>query len=99
MDFLLVLFVVVMLVEAIIEAITMLIQEFDVKMVYAGVLGMLFTWIFGLDILGFLEIELAVNWPPAALVFNIVVLGLLFIRHSGNLNNLLEWVKGLRPGE
>lgn len=97
MNFLTVLFVTIMFVEAIIEAIDMLTQRFDIKMVYAGVLGGFFSWLFGLNILGWLGISLVVDAEWALVLANVILLAMFFIRWSGSLNDLLEWVKGLRP--
>lgn len=97
MDLLQQIFITVALVEAIIEAFTMLKDEFDVKMVIAGGLGGLFAFLFNIDLLGFLGLELVFGGEIPAAIFNVAILGLVFLRHAGNLNNLLEWVKGLRP--
>jgi hypothetical protein len=90
---------VVVLIEAAIEAITMLFNKdtFDIKMVYAGVLGGACAWLFGLDALGYLGLVPVIEYPLVTLGLNIVVLGLFFVRHAGNLNDLLEFIKGLRP--
>lgn len=97
MEFLWYIFVVIVIVEAIIEAVTMLIERFDPKMAISGLLGMAFAYIFGLDLFAYLQVDIQfdIAWLYEAL--NVLILGFVFVRYSGNLNDILEWLKGLRP--
>lgn len=97
MDFQTGIVAIVVLVEAVIEAVTMVKESFNVKMIVAGVLGALAAWFFGLDILGFIGLEAAEKIPEIVVqIFNPLLLGVVFLRYSGSLNDLLEWVNGLR---
>jgi hypothetical protein len=97
MEFVPVLVVAVVLVEAMIESVTMLFENFDWKMVASGLLGIAVSWLFGLDVFAFLGIAPVIGIPLVSQIVGLVIMGLLFVRHAGNLNDLLEFIKGLRP--
>jgi len=97
--FLLTLLVLVAVVETFVEVYAIVTdpERFDWKMVFAGIIGGLFTFLFNLDLLGYLGIQIAFDLPWLHTLLNVVILGVVIMRYSGNLNDVLEWVKALRP--
>jgi len=90
-------FVISVLIEAVVETVARAIEAgFNWKMITAFVLGGFFAYFFGVDLLAAIELVPAVAGMPVVAV-NVLLSGVLFARYSGAANDLLEYLKGLRP--
>jgi len=93
-----VIFVLAMLVEAIIESITLFIEEFHWKLVASFILGAGGSVLFGINLFDVLGVELAFNGMVAT-ILSAILLGLFLVRYSGSVNSLLDFIKSLKPAE
>ena len=84
------------LIEALIEVVKKLVDGFDWEVVVSFALGGLGAVFFGIDLFAYLAVPAAINIPWLVLVVNAIFLGILTARYSGELNALLEILKGFK---
>lgn len=87
------------LVEAIVQVGKMLFRK-DMEAIHYIVfcLGAFVAWFFGLNVFEIFDVVPAITNEIAILVFNLLLAGVLFVRYSGAVNDLLEFVKSRRNG-
>lgn len=90
--------VVSLLVEAIIEAIVIAASgEMKKKQIISFFVGGILLFMFGINVLSFLGLNFADVVPAWLASFVSALIGaILAFRWSGNINDLLDWVNGLR---
>ena len=94
--FMLVLVVMFFLVEATIELIKILVTKFEWEVVVAFAFGVLMTFYTGIDLFAYLEIPSAIEIPWLVVTINALFIGVLTARYSGEVNTLLDILKGLK---
>ena len=92
--FLVVLISLFFIVEAVIEFFDTLFNAYDHKVVISFILGALGSVFFGIDLLTYLNMPVAINIPWLVIVVNALFLGILVSRYAGNVNGLIEILKG-----
>ena len=94
--FILVLGVLFFLVEALIEMIEKFRKEFDYKQLLAFAFGAGGAIYFGLDLFAYLDAPSVLDIPGLTLGVNAFFVGVLVARYAGEINGLLEILKGLK---
>lgn len=99
-----ILFVILALVESFIELVKMGVKTKNAEKgglgwvhLVAFVSGWLLLWLFGIDILLFAGLVMAVNVPAwAGPIISAFFGAVLIVRYTGNLHGLLDWLNGLK---
>lgn len=94
------LFIVSLLVEAVIEAVTLIgdKKSRDWKQLIAFIFGSFLAWAFGISLLKYIGIgfvDVVPFWLRS--VVDIFLVGVLLFRYSGSWNDLLSFLGSLRP--
>lgn len=90
--------VLIALVEALIHVISMVKEkETTWKTITAFVGAFVLLWLFGVDLIAEVGLSFAVDLPEVANTILTSFFGAVLVtRYSGNVNDLFDWVNGLR---
>ena len=96
MDVVVQILVLAALIEAIVESVEIVKDNPTEWKPYAAlVLGGGGAYLFGFDLIGYIGLEPVINGIATA-ILNPILIGVLILRHSGNINKILEFLKYLK---
>ena len=85
------------LVEALVELIQVFQEGINIKSLVAFILGGMLAWFFGVDLFSYIgvsPIALIPGW--VVMIVNAFFMGVLVSRYAGEINGLLEILKGFK---
>lgn len=90
--------IVAMVIEATIETVAQIKEQgVNWQKITAFVVGGLLSFLFGLDVLSYVGLDIQDNLPPVVGdILNPIFLGIMMARYSGAINDLLDWLNKLR---